>query len=127
GNAAQELSNPACRTGIEPLHGYHDDENSPVFTEGVDCFCDRSQIMLIRALCCRAGAMEVNGAVVRILVGAGDLVDHKFSQGCAYRPFEGIDRAHHQYGSASVPTNFTQRLSAAFGRLRLEGPSGISA
>src|SRR5689334_17300187 len=112
---------------IEALHGDQNREDAMAFAEGRRGFAEGGDVAAVFRVHLGAGLMEIDGAVLALLISAGSEACEVFRKGSLHWPNKRMNRAKHEDGSFFVPAGFAQYLARVFRGMRLEGPSGVRA
>src|SRR5215813_12006481 len=82
-------------------------------------------IFLVLAIHIGAGFVEIDCAVLAVLVSACGHACQIFRNGSFHGPHERMNRAEHEHWSLFVPPRFAQRLATVGIWMRFESPCGV--
>ena len=123
--ASQARGDLPARSCVQPLHGHQDHKHTVFFPEAVHRVAHRGEVAVVGRIHAWPGGVEVNRAVMALLVGASQRARGVLCQRRLHRPPERVDRADDQHGSPFIPASRAQRLATVFGAVRLKGPGGV--
>src|SRR5260370_31902437 len=112
---------------MEPLHRDKDGEDAMAIAEGGRGFAKSRDVAAVFFVHLVARLMEIHGAVLAFLVGAGGGARDVFRDGRFHRPDKGVNWTKNENRGLLVPARFAQGLAREFGWMRLERPVRIGA
>ena len=121
------LCDGAASDRVEAFSGGEHDEYFVLLLERASGRDEAVDVVLELAIVLRAGCVEINGAVLAVLVRAGGDARDIFCDGGFYRPHERVNRTQDEDGSFLVPAGVAQGFAAVGARMRFERPCGVGA